>query len=64
MTSITSKLPPASQNNARGIVRALLDRFHKKPSEILAQKIEALTGEYADYSEKDQDFFEPANKEN
>ena len=46
-------LPPASQNNARSIVRKLCERFKNYPSERLARRIEDLTGWTADWSDAD-----------
>ena len=48
-----SQLPPASMNNSREIIRQLLERFKKHPSERLAQKIERLSGLTCDWSDAD-----------
>ena len=59
---ILQHLPPASQNNSREIVRRLLDKFNKQPSESLAQKIESMSGLSCDWSDRDHDFMQRGQK--
>lgn len=40
-------------NNSKEIIRRLKEKFRKNPSERLAQRIEALSGEVADWSDAD-----------
>ncbi len=55
---ILSKFPPPSVNNSRAYILKLLHKFQKRPSEWLAQEIEAITGEPADFKDEDLIFDE------
>jgi hypothetical protein len=42
MQKILDSFPPSTQNNARSIVRGLLERFIKKPSYGLEKRLNSL----------------------
>ena len=50
---INAKFPPASQNNARAIVRGIVDRANERPSDSRMQEVERDFGFVADHSDRD-----------
>ena len=50
---IINELPSSTTNNSRQIVRDLMRKFDKQPSEMLAHRIENMTGISADFLDSD-----------